>query len=506
MLSRKISLALLGVTFCSSSLFAYNFPTPDKNKYSDNVRALQQISAGVAELSQDAAKGVVLISISKIVKGHPYYEMDPFDFFFGPRFRQQAPGQGQGQGQGQAPAQKQQAGVGSGFIVDLAKGYIITNNHVIEDADEISLKLPNGETYDGKVLGRDNKTDVALVQIKNEKFKRDGLTQLSIGNSDNVRTGEFVIALGAPFGLEFSQSFGAISAVARGNLNITNYGNFIQTDAAINPGNSGGPLINMEGQVIGMNTAIFSRSGASAGIGFAVPSNLVQSVAEQLVNKGKVARGFMGVQLSGQELDEDLLNGFNLPKGTRGALVAEVQKGTPASAAGLESGDLITEVNGHAVRSSQELSNVIGLSAPKSKVNLTYYRGGKQLTTSLTLGELDQETIAAAGRDDKGQPGADKNAPVDFQAGLKLEALNKQKHAQYIEQFGISSNSGLLVLDVDPNSKARASGIRPGDVLLKANQLPLKSAKDLAETFKSSSKVLLQLERSGNILFASIRK
>jgi len=496
MLSRKISLTFLSAAFCSSTLLGYNFPTPDKNKYSDNVRALQQISAGVAELSQDAAKGVVLISISKIVKGHPYYEMDPFDFFFGPRLRQQAP---------QSPAQKQQAGVGSGFIVDLAKGYIITNNHVIEDADEISLKLPNGETYDGTVLGRDNKTDVALVQVKDDKFKRDGLAQLSLGNSDSVRVGEFVIALGAPFGLEFSQSFGAISAVARGNLNITNYGNFIQTDAAINPGNSGGPLINMEGQVIGMNTAIFSRSGASAGIGFAVPSNLVRSVADQLVNKGKVARGFMGVQLSGQELDEDLLSGFNLPKGTRGALVAEVQKGTPAAHAGLESGDLITEVNGRPVHSSQELSNVIGLAAPKTKVSLTYYRGGKQHATSMTLGELEQDTLVA-GRDDKGPQGSGSGSTTDFQAGLKLESLSRQKHAQFIEQFGIASNEGLLVLDVDPNSKARASGIRPGDVLLKANQSPLKSVKDLVEVFKSSNKVLLQLERSGSILFASIRK
>jgi serine protease Do len=503
MLSRKFSLTFLSAAFFSSTLLAapYQFPNPDRNKYSENVRALQQISAGVAELSSEAGKGVVLISISKIVRGHPYYEVDPFDFFFGPRFRGQQPNNAPEQ------KQKQQAGVGSGFIIDLDKGYIITNNHVIEGADEISLKLANGSTHTGKVLGGDKNTDVALVQITDAKFKRDGLAQLSIGNSDAVKVGEFVIALGAPFGLEFSQSFGAVSATSRGNLNITSLGNFIQTDAAINPGNSGGPLINMEGLVIGMNTAIFSRSGASAGIGFAVPSNLVRSIAEQLVNKGRVARGYLGVQLSPQELDEELLNGLNLPKGTRGALVAKVEKGTPASKAGLESGDVITEVNGRPVYSGQELSNVVGLSPPQAKVPLTFYRGGKQMSTTVTLGDYDQDNLLAQrSRPDNATPGAGNTSPADFQAGLRLEPLSKQKHAQYIEQFGIDSNAGLLVLDVDPNSKARASGIRPGDVLLKANQTPLKSVKDLLDVFKSSNKVLLQLERSGNILFASIRK
>ncbi len=495
MLSKKISLTLLSAAFGSSSLFAYQLPQGEKNKYSENVRSLQQISSGVAELSAETGKGVVLISVSKIVKGHPYYEMDPFDFFFGPRFRQQQP---------QGPQQKQQAGVGSGFIVDLNKGYIITNNHVVDDADEISLKLSNGDTYDGKVLGRDQNTDVALVQIKDEKFKRDGLTQLALGNSDSVKVGEFVIALGAPFGLEFSQSFGAVSATSRGNLNITSLGNFIQTDAAINPGNSGGPLINMDGQVIGMNTAIFSRSGASAGIGFAVPSSLVRSVAEQLVTKGKVARGYLGVRLAQQELDDELVAGLNLPKGTRGALIAKVEKGTPAANAGLESGDLITEVSGKAVHTAQELTNVVGLSVPKAKVPVTYFRNGKQLTATVTLGEFEAapQQLAKADKDDDGPAGN----TADFTAGLKLEPLNRQKHAQYIEQFGIESGNGLLVLDVDPQSKARASGIRPGDVLLKANQAQLKSVKEFVEIFKSSNKVLLQLERSGNLLFASIRK
>lgn len=495
MLSKTFSLALLWAAFCSSALFGYQLPQGDRAKTSDNVRLLQQISAGVSELSQETGRGIVLISVSKIIKGRPYYEMDPFDFFFGPRLRQQGPG---------APEQKQQAGVGSGFIVDLSKGYIITNNHVVEEADEISLKLTNGETYDGKVLGRDQNTDVALVQIKDEKFKRDGLTQLSLGNSDSVKIGEFVIALGAPFGLEFSQSFGTVSATSRGNLNITSLGNFIQTDAAINPGNSGGPLLNMEGQVIGMNTAIFSRSGASAGIGFAVPSNLVRSVAEQLITRGKVARGYLGVRLAQQELDEELVAGLNLPKGTRGALIAKVEKGTPAANAGLDSGDVITEINNKPVHNAQELSNIVGLSPPKAKVSVAYYRNGKLQNTSVTLGEFDQspQQLARANAGDGPQSGD----AGEFSSGLKLEVLNRQKHTQYIEQFGIESSAGLLVVDVDPQSKARASGIRPGDVLLKANQTPLKSTKQFMEIAQSSPKLLIQLERSGTFLFASIRK
>ncbi len=499
MIPRISSTLLLSVALLSSTAHAYTLPAPDINrKPSDNVQLLQKISSGVAELSQEASKGIALISISKIVKGRPYYETDPFDFFFGPRLRQPDPNE---------PAQKQQSGVGSGFIVDLDKGYIVTNNHVVEDADEIDVKLSNGETYEAKVLGKDPNTDVAVVQIKDNKFNRKGLGQLPVGNSDNIHVGEFVIALGAPFGLEFSQSFGAISATSRGNLNITNLGNFIQTDAAINPGNSGGPLIDMNGTVIGMNTAIFSRTGSSAGIGFAVPSNLVKEVALQLINKGKVARGYLGVRIAPQDIDDDLAAGMNLPKGTRGALIGNVEKNTPAARAGIESGDVITEVNGHAVHSGQELSNVVGLLQPGTKVKVVYYRGGTQKTSELNLSTYvvqNTRNPQALEDDDDNSAGAAKGAFNE--AGLKLDLLNKQKHARFIQEYGIESSHGLLVLDVDPNSKARSSGIRPGDVLLKVNNAELKSVKDFNAAFAASKKVLIQLERRGTFLFASVRK
>ncbi|MBC7660538.1 MAG: trypsin-like peptidase domain-containing protein [Chitinophagaceae bacterium] len=504
MIPRISSIFLVSAALLSSTVHAYDLPATDINhKPSENVQLLQKISAGVAELSQDASKGIALISISKIIKGRPYYEVDPFDFFFGPRYRQPDPSD---------PGKKQEAGVGSGFIVDLDKGYIVTNNHVVEGADEIDLKLSNGETYEAKVLGTDPRTDVAVVQIKDPKFNRKGLMQLPLGSSEKVRVGEFVIALGAPFGLEFSQSFGAVSAVARGNLNITAVGNFIQTDAAINPGNSGGPLLDMNGYVIGMNTAIFSRSGSSAGIGFAVPSDLVKTVALQLINKGKVAGGYLGVAL-GQELDEELGNAMNLPKGTKGALVGKIEKNTPAAKAGMESGDVIVEVNGKSIHSGQELSNAVGLMQPGTKVTVGYYRAGTLKKTDINLGTFPMAQNRVRGHgvpqgqdegDDESRGGAPKGAFND--AGLKIEPLNKQKHADFIQQYGIESNRGLLVTDVDPNSKIRASGIRPGDVLLKANNVDLKSVKDFSSIYSQSSKILIQLERRGTFLFASLRK
>lgn len=493
---RISSTFLLSAALLSSTVRAYDLPPTDVNrKPSENVQFLQKISSGVAELSQDASKGVALISISKITKGRPYYETDPFDFFFGPRLRQPDPGQ---------PGQKQQSGVGSGFIIDLEKGYIVTNNHVVEDADEIDLKLSNGETYEAKVLGKDPNTDVAVVQIKDTKFARKGLSQLTFGNSDSVQVGEFVIALGAPFGLEFSQSFGTVSATSRGSLGITTLGNFIQTDAAINPGNSGGPLLDMKGTVIGMNSAIFSKSGSSAGIGFAVPSTLVRDVALQLINKGKVARGYLGVKLA-QDLDDDLATAMNLPKGTKGALVGNVEKNTPAAKAGIESGDVIVEVNGRSVHSGQELSNNVGLLQPGAKVNVGYYRAGTKKSADISLGTYIAQNDPNGGEDEDGQ-----NAPAGkgafTESGLKLESLSRQRHGNFIQQYGIESSHGLLVTEVDPNSKARASGIRPGDVLLKANNVELKSVKDFSGIYTQSKKVLLQLERRGTFLFASLRK
>lgn len=478
--------ALISWALSAAPAYSYDLPSTKAIEGSNRLKQLQAISDGISELSGEAAKSVVFISVSKIMKERPYGAIDPFDFFFGPRNPYP-----------QHRQKKQKAGVGSGFIVDLNKGYIITNNHVIEGAAEISLKLANDKTYIGKVLGTDKNTDVAVVQIKDKNFKRKGLAQLTLGNSDTLAVGSLVLALGAPFGLETSISFGVISAKGRGNLNITNLGNFLQTDAAINPGNSGGPLINMRGEVVGMNTAIYSRSGSSAGIGFAVPSHLVKKIATQLINKGKVARGYLGVQLA-QEIDEDIASALNLPKGVSGAIVSRVEPGGPAFKAGLRDGDVISKVDGKTIKNRENLTNTVGLLPAGSKIKIKYYRDGQLKSSQATLAEFPSKNMARRGK------GSQK--PGEAYAGLTLEPINPKKHQNWISQFSIDSRKGLLVTEVAADSKAAASGIRPGDVLIKANRKSLRSPGDFTKIYKKSTKILIQLERSGTYRFASLRK
>ncbi|NDA64023.1 MAG: hypothetical protein EBX50_18650, partial [Chitinophagia bacterium] len=290
-----LSLALIWIT-TTPQIFAYSLPSNSEKPLNDeNIVALQKISKGVSTVAKHAEKAVVFVSVYKTVRGLPPGMIDPFEFFFG------NPGMPR---RGEPKQQRREEGLGSGFIIDLNQGYIMTNNHVVQDADEIQLKFPNGDTHEAKIVGRDPNTDIAIVQIKERSFNKNGLSQLVLGNSDDVDVGDFAVAVGAPYGLEASVSFGIISAIGRGSLSITQMGNFIQTDAAINPGNSGGPLLNATGQVIGVNTAIYSRSGGYNGIGFAVPSNLARRIAEQLIGGGKVTRGYIGVGL--QPIDSEL--------------------------------------------------------------------------------------------------------------------------------------------------------------------------------------------------------
>ena len=336
--------SLIMVALFSTGLPVYAYELPKGGRApldQEAVSHIAKISKGISTIASHAQKGVVFVSVSKTIKGLPFNYVNPFDFFFGDPFR------GGGGQPDRAPEQRQE-GVGSGFFVDLDKGYILTNNHVIEGADEIHLKLANGLSYDGKVVGRDKNTDVAIVQITDEKFKRRDLVALSLmENSDSVEVGELAIALGAPFGLEASISLGVVSAIGRGNLSITALGNFIQTDAAINPGNSGGPLLNTKSEVIGVNTAIYSKSGGYNGIGFAIPANLVREVANQLINKGKVERGYLGVILS--EIDPQFTEELGIPEGTKGVLIRSVEPDSQAAKAGMEAGDVVTAVDGRAV-------------------------------------------------------------------------------------------------------------------------------------------------------------
>ena len=348
---KKACLSLVTALALATPAMARTYALPDAPPPRTDdpaLNALQAISQGISRIAESANKGVVLVTTSRSVRG--------------------------------------QEGLGSGFLVDLDEGYVITNNHVVEGSREVQVKLANGSSYRGQVVGRDERTDVAVVKIKDKNYRRDGLTSLALADSGGVKIGDIVVALGAPFGLESSVSFGVVSAVGRGNLNITELGDFIQTDAAINPGNSGGPLLDAKGQVIGMNTAIFSRSGAYNGIGFSVPSKLVREVAGQLIAGGSVERGYLGVEL--QELTNNLSESLRLPTDVKGAVVANVSRNGPAREVGMQAGDVISAVDGSPLKNATSLVNTIGLMRPGSEVKLTIYREGKRRETQVRLAEF----------------------------------------------------------------------------------------------------------------------
>ncbi len=309
--------------------------SPDSSR---DLAVAQALSRAFAAVVKKAAPAVVFIEVEKTVvrkEPHPFpFGPFPFDFFGDDFMRRFFP---------QIPRKFKQRGAGSGFIVS-PEGLIFTNNHVVEGADKVIVKLADGRTFKGKVVGRDPQSDVAVLKIKGHN-----LPTVPLGDSDKIQVGEWVIAIGNPFGLSHTVTVGVVSAKGRSGLGITDFEDFIQTDAAINPGNSGGPLLNIRGEVIGMNTAIFSRSGGYMGIGFAIPINIVKLVAEQLVEKGKVVRGWLGVVI--QDLTPALAQEFGLER-TEGALVAEVLKGSPADRAGLRPGDVIVGYEGKPVKNS----------------------------------------------------------------------------------------------------------------------------------------------------------
>jgi len=479
------------------SAAAYTIPTnPPKTAANSDVELLQKMSNGVAAISKQAKQALVAVSIYKTEHGMPNGMVDPFEFFFG------LPGGGNGRRRAPAAApQKRESGLGSGFFIDLKKGYIITNNHVVQGADELKLKLANGEIYEGKVVGRDPNTDVAVVRVKNDNFNRQGLDELTLGNSGTLAEGDFVIALGAPFGLESSLSFGVISAVGRGNLDIAKIGNFLQTDAAINPGNSGGPLIDMHGLVIGMNTAIYSRSGGYNGIGFAVPSNLVRTVAGQLINTGHVRRGYLGVYL--QPLDDELRQGLSLPEGIHGgALVARVAPDGPAGKAGIEAGDVIAAVNNAQVKTSGEIVTAIGLMKPGSSADLTLYRDGHKKTVRVNITEHPDDEKTAANDSSNGRATGDSNTPVTGAFGLAVSPWSRTLKAHY----GFESGTGVVVTAIQPDGPADRAGLRPGDVIRKVDDKKITSTAQFNKLTKTKSSMLVWIERAGTYYFQRLHK
>ena len=395
---------------------------------------------------------------------------------------------------------EQEKGLGSGVIVS-SDGYILTANHVIDGADADGVKvalIDGGKEFTAKIIGADAATDVAVLKVD-----AHDLPAITIADSDKLEVGDVVLAIGNPLGIGQTVTKGIVSALGRTKLGINEYENFIQTDAAINQGNSGGALVDAEGRLVGINTAIFSFSGGSQGVGFAVPANLARSVMERLAKNGKVMRGYIGVLLQ-REITPELAETFNLPD-QGGAMVTEVNPDTPAGAAGLKNGDVIREVDGKKVTDRSQLRLLISQTAPGTKVTLTILRGeaGKkpgEKTVTLTLGELPQQI---ASRSNRFQPGDHKDQTQDALDGVEVTDLTPDIRQQYNIRRDVS---GALVSSVDEDSNSAKAELRQGDVIVEINREPVHNADDAVELSKNAKgrRVLLRVWRDGGIIFMTV--
>jgi serine protease Do len=381
--------------------------------------------------------------------------------------------------------------MGSGVIVD-ARGYILTNNHVVADADEIKVVLSNDHELTAELVGADPKTDVAVIKVKlDERTKAEGLHAATIGDSDRLEVGEWVIAVGAPFGLTQTVSAGIVSAVGRGNVGIADYEDFVQTDAAINPGNSGGPLVNLDGRIVGVNTAIASQTGGNNGVGFAIPINMAKAVMDQLIQHGEVVRGYLGVYIAG--LSDELASSFKY-QGSGGALVQDVAPDGPGAKAGLKAGDIVIERDGKPVKDVSTFRNGISATAPGSTVALTVWRDGKKTSLKAKLEALPNDGKAQ-------RPGQHAQAQSGGR-GLGLTDLN----AELRQRLQLKDERGAVVSAVRPDSAAARAGLQPGDLITQVGSDDVKSASDAQRLIgREANKALrLRIVREGRGLFVML--
>ncbi len=404
----------------------------------------------------------------------PFGQQDPHDFlgpferFFG----------------GPMPKhQFRQKSLGSGFIIN-NDGLILTNNHVIEDADEITVRLENGKEVDAKVIGRDPKTDIAVIKVDGAQ----GIEPVVMGDSDKLRVGEWVMAIGNPFGLDHTVTAGIVSAKGR-YIGQGSYDDFIQTDAAINPGNSGGPLINLHGEVVGINSAIFSRTGGNIGIGFAIPINLAKELLPELQEKGKVTRGWLGVLI--QKVTPEIAESLGLQE-PHGALVADVMKGGPAEDGGIQVGDVIVEFDGHPVKESTELPMLVARTRVGKKVDVKVLRDKKPTMLQVTIQELKEEETAASSEESE-------------DLGLTVQPLTPE----IAESLGIEGDEkGMVITSVENGSPADEAGLRRGDVILEVNRKPVGDLGAYRKALHSSEKgksILLWVRRGDNTIFVAVK-
>jgi Do/DeqQ family serine protease len=445
-----------------------------------------------APVVKRAAPAVVQISSTKVIKAETQgrngrgQQQNPFfdDPFFRRFFGDQNPFQ---------PRDRRESGLGSGVIVS-PNGYILTNNHVVEGATTVKVMLSDHREFTAKIIGTDPQSDVAVVKIE----AKNDLPVLPLSDSSKAQVGDICLAIGNPFGIGQTVTMGIVSATGRNSLGIESYEDFIQTDAAINPGNSGGALINARGELIGINTAILSGSGANAGVGFAIPINMARNVMDQLMKSGKVVRGYLGAML--QNVDPNVAKAFGLPSGTAGAAITSIDPGTPADKAGLKQGDVVTAVNGENIADMAQLRLRIASFAPGTSVRLHLFRDGKPQDANVTLAERPSDKELARNR--RGGGGPNEQGQPSGLSGVSVEDLTPQ----IADQLSLDRNvTGVVVTDVDEASSAAEAGLQQGDVIQQVNRQPVRSANDFDRlTRNAKGSMLLLVNRGGRTLFIPI--
>lgn len=466
---------IIGLGLSSNLSFHSKAYTQESKISQESVDILSKTSQAMAEVAAGVKPAVVNVSSSRTIKTHgmpsPFFNDPFFRRFFGEEF-----------GQFERPREHRQASLGSGVIVN-KDGYILTNNHVIKDADEIKVRLSDKREFKGKVIGTDPKTDIAVIRIDSNH-----LPVIKWGDSDKLKAGETVIAIGNPYGLNQTVTSGIVSATGRANVGIADYEDFIQTDAPINPGNSGGALVNVRGELIGINTAIFSTSGGYQGIGFAIPSNMAKVVMENLIKSGKIIRGWLGVSI--QPITPELAKQFNL-KEEKGALVGDVVEESPAEKAGLQRGDVIIEFEGKTVDEPSSLRNMVANTLPNKEVMLKILRDGKPMTVRVTIAEL----------------------PADVQkSSVRFDNLLKGVHVQNLtpelkKSLSIpKSKTGVIITDLEEGSPAE-DALMKNDVLMEINKKRINNIKDyeaIVSKIRSDQNILILIYRSGSTIYITL--
>ncbi|MBD3277037.1 MAG: Do family serine endopeptidase [Candidatus Aegiribacteria sp.] len=463
LLSALVLLLLAGILLAQGEVLE----TPDRQAVTVDPAALSDLFVDISQLVGPSV--VTISSRTTVVTRIPSFPdlstpfgVDPWEDFF------------------QMPSEQEytMTGIGSGVIVD-SDGLILTNHHVVGEADEFDVVLQNGEEYPGELVGTDPETDVAVISIDAED-----LPAIAIGDSDQLRVGQWVLAVGSPFALSQTVTQGIVSYIGRSDVGLAAYEDYIQTDAAINPGNSGGALVDLEGKLVGINTAIASRNGGYQGIGFAIPVNAAVRVMDDLVTHGYVKRGWLGVTI--QEMTAGLSEHFGLEDGTGGVLVSQVLRDTPAWEYGLERGDVILSVDDEAFQSVTEFRNLIAERDPGTRVQLDILRNERMMELDVVLGEKAVDESIAYTSD---------TAEDDF--GWTLETLDRRT----AESLGDPSLEGVLVTDVEQNSRAANAGVKPGDVLLEVEGFEVSNPDEVRRLTSTDTEILLLVWRQGHSIY-----